>query len=262
VGDSLIKGRGLSPGDATAQAVVCDQYISPLGEISKDGFITSGPCEDTFISNTILAFRGGRGSTVGSYTFLELKNRNIAPAGLINEEAEQMVVTGAIISDIPMVDHIPLDILLKGDTVTLKGSTGEVSIANVTKKRVATVYLMHKGNLLLLKRSADATSYPGQYSGISGYLEEGETPEQTGKRETQEECNIKDAKIKATGKDIYVRSDDVLFEVTPMLMTTSRSEVKLNYENSEYLWINPKSLADYQTVPKFKETLARLIDDL
>jgi predicted aconitase with swiveling domain/8-oxo-dGTP pyrophosphatase MutT (NUDIX family) len=262
VGGRLIKGRGLSPGDKTAKAIVCDQFISPLGEISKDGLITSGPCEDSCISDKILIFRGGRGSTVGSYTFLELKNKNIAPSGLIIEEADQMVVTGAIISDIPLVDHVPLDIFLNDDTVTLSGSTGDVSIADVIKKRVATVYLLHKGNLLLLKRSTDMTTYPGQYGGISGYIERGETPEQTGKRETEEECGIKDAMVKAIGKDIYVRYGGLLFEITPMLMVTSRADVKLNHENSEYSWINPKSLGDYQTVPKFKETLMQFIDYL
>ncbi|EQB64712.1 MAG: hypothetical protein AMDU3_IPLC00004G0290 [Thermoplasmatales archaeon I-plasma] len=160
MGDSLIKGRGLSPGNATSSVVVCDQYISPLGEISRDGLITSGPCENVNITGKILAFKGGRGSTVGSYTFLELKSKNLAPSGLINETAEQMVVTGAIISEIPMVDMVPLDIFLPGDRISINGNTGEVIIDGVKEKRVATVYLIHKGKVLLLKRSEKCDIFP------------------------------------------------------------------------------------------------------
>ncbi|MCL4447267.1 MAG: DUF126 domain-containing protein [Thermoplasmatales archaeon] len=254
----MIKGRGLSPGKATSEVVVCDQLISPLGEISRDGFITSGPCENTNIIGKILAFKGGRGSTVGSYTFLELKSKNIAPAGLINEAAEQMVVTGAIISEIPMVDRIPLDIFARGDRISIDGTSGEVTISDVKERKVATVYLTHKGKLLLLKRSDTATSFAGQYSGISGYIEEGETPERTGRREMMEECGIRDASLKKIGNVVYVRSNGTLYEIVPMLMETESNSVKLNEENSSYTWISEEQLGSHETVPKFKETFEQL----
>lgn len=258
MGDSLIKGRGLSPGTATSSVVVCDQYISPLGEISRDGLITSGPCENVNITGKILAFKGGRGSTVGSYTFLELKSRNIAPSGIINESAEQMVVTGAIISEIPMVDMIPLDIFSRGDRISINGSTGEVLIEGVEEKRVATVYLMHKEKILLLRRSENATSFQGQYSGISGYIEEGETPEQTARREMIEECDIHDAEMKRIGREIYVRNGSILYVITPMLMESKTERVKLNEENSGYSWVTADELYKHETVPKFKETFGVL----
>ncbi|MCL4334173.1 MAG: DUF126 domain-containing protein [Candidatus Thermoplasmatota archaeon] len=255
----MIKGRGLSPGTATSEVVVCNQLISPLGEISREGLVTSGPCENVNITGKILAFLGGRGSTVGSYTFLELKSRNIGPAGLINESAEQMVVTGAIISDIPMVDRIPLDILSNGDVVYLNGSSGEISIKGVEEKKVATVYLMHGGKVLLLTRSESASSYPGQVSGISGFIEKGESPEQTGRREMEEECGIRDSVTKRIGREIYVRDKNIIYEITPILMESKSDEVKLNDENSGYIWIDPSKMHNYETVPKFKETFVSLV---
>ena len=259
MGDSLIKGRGLSPGKASSEVVVCNQFISPLGEISREGFVTSGPCENTSITGKILAFKGGRGSTVGSYTFLELKSKNIAPTGLINESAEQMVVTGAIISEIPMVDSVPLDIFSKGDKISIDGSSGEVSIFGVQEKKVATVYLVQEGKLLLLKRSEDATSFPGFYSGVSGYIENGETPKMAGERELLEECGIREATLRLTGREIYARSDDILYEITPMVMETKTREVKLNFENSGYTWISPEKIKEYKTPPKFDETFESLV---
>ncbi len=255
----MIRGRGLSPGKATSEVLICDQYISPLGEISREGIITSGPCENASLSGKIFAFRRGRGSTVGSYTFLELKSRKLAPAGIINESAEQMVVTGAIISEIPMVDKIPLDIFSKGDIVTIDGDNGEVSIEGVSKRRVATVYLMHQGKLLLLKRSYMMKAYPGQYGGISGYIEEGESPEDTGRREMAEECGIRNATLKEKGVEIYVRDGKLLYEITPMLMETELSEISLNEENTEFMWVGEEELQKHDTVPKFKETFYSLV---
>ncbi|MEM0135308.1 MAG: DUF126 domain-containing protein [Thermoplasmatales archaeon] len=255
----MIKGRGLSPGVATSSAVVCDQFISPLGEISREGLITSGKCENANIIGKILAFKGGRGSTVGSYTFLELKSKKMAPAGLINEFADQMVVTGAIISEIPMVDRIPLDILLNGDMISINGTTGEVSIDGVEEKRVATVYLVHKGRLLILKRSDKAASFPGQYGGISGYMEKGETPEETGRREMMEECGINNSVLKKIGNDVYVRSNKILYAITPMLMESGTDKVTLNLENSAYEWVTDEQLQEHETVTKFKETFRALM---
>ncbi len=256
----MIKGRGLSPGRVSAEVIVCDQFISPLGEISREGLVTTGPCSNSSITGKILAFKGGRGSTVGSYTFLELKTNNIAPAGLINESAEGMVVTGAIISDIPMVDGVPLDVLVNGDWITLDGNSGEVAISNVEEKRVTTVFLMHGESLLVLKRSSESSSYAGQFGGISGYIEEGETPEETGRREMMEEIGIRDAVLRRTGKNIYVRSDGIIYEITPLLMYTESVDVKLNEENSSFHWAKHDDLKSYDTVPKFSETLEALLN--
>ncbi len=255
----MIKGRGLSPGKVSAEVIVCNQLISPLGEISREGLVTTGPCSNLSITGKILAFIGGRGSTVGSYTFLELKTKNIAPAGLINESAEGMVVTGAIISDIPMVDRIPLDILSNGDWISLDGNSGEVMISNVKERRVTTVFLMHGETLLLLKRSTESSSYAGQFGGISGYIEKGENPEETGRREMMEEVGIRDAVLRRTGKNVYVRDDGILYEITPLLMNSESIEVKLNEENSSYQWVKHGDLKNYDTVPKFRETFEALL---
>lgn len=260
MGDRVINGRGLSPGEVEGEAEVCDQFISPLGEISKEGIVASGPCSGLKLSKKILVFKGGRGSTVGSYVFLDLKSRNLAPSGIINENAELMIVTGAIISDIPMVDSVPIDIFMRGDKVRINGKTGEILIGNIKEKSTATVYLVNDDKLLLLKRSGKVSTFPSQYGGISGYVERGELPEQTGKREVIEETGISDVHFVSKGRNVYVRKDDTLFMITPMLMRTGTRGVKLNWENSDYEWISFDSLEKYDTVPKFAETFHFLRD--
>ncbi|MEL9914672.1 MAG: DUF126 domain-containing protein [Thermoplasmatales archaeon] len=256
----MIKGRGLSPGLASAKAVVCDQYISPLGELGLDGYISAGPCEGSLVSGKIFIFRGGRGSTVGSYIFLQLKESGKAPAGIINELGEQIVVTGAIISDLPMVDLMPIDIFVNGDTVTVNGSTGEVKIENVEEKMVATAYVVRNGRLLVMKRSDSAPTYAGMYGGVSGYIEEGEHPEDTARREVAEEASLTDLKLLEIGKEVQVRYGQTLFRITPVLMSSVSGDVKLNYENSSYFWVTRDELQGLETVPKFKEVFDSLLN--
>ena len=69
------------------------------------------------------------GSTVGSYVIYALKQNGLAPAAIINTEAEPIIAVGAIIAGIPMVDRLPPEFshLSPGTRVTVNGDTGEVS---------------------------------------------------------------------------------------------------------------------------------------
>jgi predicted aconitase with swiveling domain len=86
------------------------------------------PLRGERISGKVLAFAHGKGSTVGSYILYALKMNGLAPAAIINEEAEPIVALGAIMAGIPMVDRpkVPLGRLKSGTTVTVDGDHGEV----------------------------------------------------------------------------------------------------------------------------------------
>ena len=86
------------------------------------------PLQGTCIAGTVLAFPYGKGSTVGSYVLYALSRNGHAPAAIINEEAAPIIVTGAIIGRIPMVDRInvPISRLKNGVGVTVDGDRGEM----------------------------------------------------------------------------------------------------------------------------------------
>ena len=52
----------------------------------------------------VLFIPGGKGSTVGSYVIFQMMKNNTAPKAIICLNAEPIIATGAIMSDIPMVD--------------------------------------------------------------------------------------------------------------------------------------------------------------
>ncbi len=108
--------------------------LSFLSGVNPDtGIIveTGHPLRGERIQGKVLAFPHGKGSTVGSYILYALKMNGLAPAALINEEAEPIVALGAIMAGIPMVDHpeVPLHRMIPGTLVTVDGNRGELDYA-------------------------------------------------------------------------------------------------------------------------------------
>lgn len=103
------KARSISRGIGKGKALVSSEAISFFGSIdAKTGVIVekNHPLFGKCVSGTVLVFPRGKGSTVGSFVMLQLKKNGVAPAAIINEEAEPIIAVGAIISRIPMVDSL------------------------------------------------------------------------------------------------------------------------------------------------------------
>ncbi|MDD1674110.1 MAG: DUF126 domain-containing protein, partial [Methanomicrobiales archaeon] len=93
---------------------------------------TGHPLQGESVAGRVLAFRHGKGSTVGSYILYALQKNHVAPAAIINDDAEPIIVVGAIIAGIPMVDRleVPVIRLHSGTVVTVHGDSGEVEYPN------------------------------------------------------------------------------------------------------------------------------------
>ena len=88
------------------------------------------------ITDKILIFPVGKGSTAGSYQLYELAYYKKAPKAIINIQADPVVAVGAIISDIPMVDKLdqnPLEIIKTGDTLEVDADQGIVKVRSKSK---------------------------------------------------------------------------------------------------------------------------------
>jgi len=127
----LIHGRGIAKGQGAGPLLVSPEPISFLsgvdpatGIIVEKGHPLQGEC----ITGKVLAFPYGKGSTVGSYVLYALSQNGHAPAAIINNEAEPIIATGAIIGRIPMIDRIdvPLTCLQNGVHVKVNGESGEM----------------------------------------------------------------------------------------------------------------------------------------
>ena len=117
-----LRARVIKSGRAAGAALVSPVPIGFLGGVDPDSGIVlepGHPLEGRSIAGQILVFPTGKGSTVGSYTLLRLKQSGHAPLAIINAESEAIVAVGAIISEIPMVDQVEIGLFRDGDWVSI-----------------------------------------------------------------------------------------------------------------------------------------------
>lgn len=126
-----LKGRGVTSGRCKGKALVSSQPISFLGGIDPNsGRIIEkdhdlkGEC----VKGKVLCFPHGHGSTVGSYVLYSLTRKGLGPRAIINQLADPVVVVGAIIAGIPMVDKIDIQQIKTGDEVGVDGDKGLVKV--------------------------------------------------------------------------------------------------------------------------------------
>lgn len=120
--------------------------------------------------------------------------------------------------------------------------------------------LKNDGKILILKRSEKSRTNPGKWSGVAGEVEGESTPEETVYQEIEEETGImrKDVRLLRAGAPMIIRREDAEVVVTPFLCTVKEAKVRLNWENTEYNWIDPREFSVYDTVPRFDEVLRAL----
>jgi len=128
-----IQCRGISKGKAKGEIIVSTDPISFLSGVDPETGIVmekGHAIEGRSIAGKVLVFPYGKGSTVGSYIVYALKKNGRAPAAIINNEAETIIATGAIIADLPMVDRPSQDIssLKDGMIAEVDGDEGIILI--------------------------------------------------------------------------------------------------------------------------------------
>jgi predicted aconitase with swiveling domain len=124
-------GRKISTGIASGEALVTSMGISFYGGVDPGTgrVVEKGhELEGQSIAGRVLVFPTGKGSTVGSYTLYRLKKAGLAPAAIVNAEAETITAVGCIIADIPCVDHVPIEQLRTGMQLRVDGESCSVEV--------------------------------------------------------------------------------------------------------------------------------------
>jgi predicted aconitase with swiveling domain len=134
----ILRGRGLVKGKAEGEALVSKQPISFVGGVDPDTGVViekGHELEGQSIKGRVLIFPFGKGTTYNPFAIFAMKKRETAPAAIINVKTEEIVLTGAILAQIPFIDRLdqdPLKVIESGDYVKVDGDTGTVE---VTKRR-------------------------------------------------------------------------------------------------------------------------------
>ena len=130
--------------------------------------------------------------------------------------------------------------------------------------RIVTSFIKNNNKILILKRSDKVRSMKNLWSGVSGIIENNEIPVNRAKIEIFEEAGIRENKIELikSVEKIKISSpqyENHEWEIFSFLFETKETKIKLNWENSEFKWINKNELKNYQTVPNLDKILFNLL---
>lgn len=126
-----MKGRRIVEGKVEGEALVTKEAISFMGSVNpKTGYIIEQghEIEGRCLKDKILVFPCSKGSTGGSYMLYDVVKNGVGPKGIINIDAESIVVIGAIVAKLPMVDRIDISRIHTGDHISLDATNGIVRV--------------------------------------------------------------------------------------------------------------------------------------
>ena len=130
--------------------------------------------------------------------------------------------------------------------------------------KIVTSFIKDNKKILILKRSKKVKSMKGLWAGISGIIEKDEIPLERAKIEIFEEVGILENEIRLIKsiKEMRINSPQYKnheWEIFPFLFESKKPNVKLNWENSEFRWIEIEELKNYETVPSLEKILFNLL---
>ena len=127
--------------------------------------------------------------------------------------------------------------------------------------RVVTSFLEQDGRILLLKRSAHVGTYKGRWAAISGFVES--YPQTQSLLEIQEEIGLESGDVELSGSVAPFVIDDAASGLCWVIHAfyykiKSHAKIRIDPEHSEYEWVEPNDIKNYDTVPGLIESFERV----
>ena len=103
------------------------------------------------------------------------------------------------------------------------------------------------------------------WAGVSGIIEKSDTtPLARAKIEIFEETGIDEREIELLKSIEQMKIEAAQYKnhewnIFPFLFRTKNLEIKLNWENSEFKWIEPNEIKNYETVPRVRKNTIQFV---
>lgn len=122
----------------------------------------------------------------------------------------------------------------------------------MNETHVVTVFLRNRGEILLLRRSENVGSYPGQWGGVAGHVEN-DIPRTAAVQEIEEETGLREHEVVEIRKGSSFTVEDeergTQWIVHPFLFDTDTRSIQTNWETVEVDWVAPTVILRRDTVP-------------
>ncbi len=138
-------------------------------------------------------------------------------------------------------------------------SDGRIDYSRSEFAPVITVFVRSGDKLLLLRRSDKVGSYQGKWNTVAGYLDEIKPVKDKVLEELEEEIGVEESDISSItyGEPWEFKDSSIgrTWLITPVLVELKRRpEVKLDWEHTEFRWIELSELSQFETVPNLDKS--------
>jgi 8-oxo-dGTP pyrophosphatase MutT (NUDIX family) len=103
------------------------------------------------------------------------------------------------------------------------------------------------------------------WAGVSGIIEKNDAaPLDRAKTEIFEETGINESEIELLKSIEQIKIESAQYRnhewnIFPFLFKAKNPKIKLNWENSDFNWIKPNEIKNYETVPELEKILFSLL---
>jgi len=141
---------------------------------------------------------------------------------------------------------------------------GRIDYSSSDSAPILSCIVTLRGKVLILKRSDQVSHYQGLWDVVIGYLDDFTPLPEKALEELYEETGIaKENVSEIMVAEPYESSDAELQKtwfVHPVLVELEEEpEITLDWEHTEFCWIDPEEVANYETFSELPEVLGRVL---
>jgi len=141
---------------------------------------------------------------------------------------------------------------------------GRIDYSSSNIAPIITVFIKYKKEILLLKRSSKVRTYKEKWNTVAGYLDDLKPIKEKVLEEIEEELGINEDRILSIYYGEPYNFTDIKIDHTwiiyPILVELKeKPDIKLDWEHTEYKWIEPTELESFNIVPRLEQSLKRAL---
>jgi predicted aconitase with swiveling domain len=124
---------GVGP-DVEGEALVCDDGFSARYDVNRRSGVFSRESHALFgqsLVGKVCVFNTAKGGVATAWALLDMKSRGVAPAALLFRTTNPIMVQGAVLGGIALMDRLepdPLAAIRSGDWVRVRPKEGTVEV--------------------------------------------------------------------------------------------------------------------------------------